>query len=154
MKIAFAGGGSGGHFYPIIAVAQQIQEQVSKNKLLEPKLYYFAPEPYDKKLLFELNIKFVHITAGKMRKYFSVKNFFDFFKTGIGIMGALWSILMIFPDVIFSTGSYASFPVLFAARIFGIPVLIHESDSTPGKANKWAAKFAKKISVSPNNAVN
>jgi len=153
MKIGFVGGGSGGHFYPIIAVAQKIQEYVHREKLLEPQLYYFAPHIYDKKALFDNNIKFIPISAGKLRRYHSIKNFFDLFKTLWGVIKAFWRVLVIFPDIIFSTGSYTSFPVLLAARLLRIPVIIHESDAFPGRANAWAAKFAKKISVSFSEAL-
>lgn len=153
MKIGFTGGGSGGHFYPIIAVAQRIHEFVEQEKLLEPELIYFAPTPYDKKALFDQGIRFVPISAGKIRRYFSLKNIIDLCKTGWGSIYAFWRVLFIFPDVIFSTGSYVSFPTLLAARLFKIPVVIHESDTTPGRANAWAAKFATKIGVSFKEAV-
>lgn len=148
MKIMFTGGGSGGHFYPIVAVARALQEQSRALKLLEPELYFAAPSPYDKKILFDTNITYLSVSSGKMRRYFSVLNFFDFFKTGWGIIKALWRVLLIFPDVIFGKGGYGSFPVLFAAKIFRIPVIIHESDSVPGRVNSWAKKFAKKVAIS------
>lgn len=148
MKILFTGGGSGGHFYPIIAVAEEINKIVKERKLLQPKLYFLSPEPFDEKLLFENNIIFKKNPAGKLRRYFSIKNFFDIFKTGFGVIKATFQVFFIFPDVIFSKGSYASFPTVLASRLFRIPLIIHESDSTPGKVNKWAGKFATKVAVS------
>lgn len=148
MKILFTGGGSGGHFYPIIAVAEAIQELVRERRLLEPTLYFAAPDPYDKKVLFDQHIQFVQISAGKTRRYFSLLNVVDIFKIGWGIITATIRLLFIFPDVVFGKGGYGSFPTLFAARILGIPVIIHESDSTPGRVNAWAGKFAKKIAIS------
>lgn len=148
MKIVFTGGGTGGHFYPIIAVAEEINNQIREQKLVPPKFYYFAPDPYNEKLLYENNITFVKISAGKLRRYFSLNNFTDGIKTFLGIFGALWKLYRIYPDVIFSKGAYASFPTLFAARLLGIPVIIHESDSHPGKVNLWSAKFARRIAIS------
>ncbi len=148
MKIVFTGGGTGGHFYPIIAVAEEINNQIREQKLVQPKLYYFAPDPYNEKLLYENNITFVKVSAGKMRRYFSLKNFTDGVKTFFGILGAFWKLYRIYPDVIFSKGAYASFPTLFAARFLGIPVIIHESDSHPGKVNLWSAKFARRVAIS------
>lgn len=148
MKIVLTGGGTGGHFYPLIAVAQELHKQAKEQKLLNIKIYYMAPEPYNKSLLFENSITFVMVPAGKRRMYFSVLNFIDFFKTGFGIIIAIWKVFRIFPDVIFSKGGYVSFPILIAARFFGIPVVIHESDSVPGRVNRWAGKFAKKIAIS------
>ncbi len=152
MRIVLTGGGSGGHFYPIIAVAQAIRKVARENKLLDPDLYYFAPAEYDKGLLFEYNIKWVPVSAGKIRRYFSLQNFFDLFKTVNGIVQALRKLYKIYPDVVFGKGGYVSFPVLVAARLLRIPVVIHESDSVPGKANLWAGKFAEKVAVSYSEA--
>lgn len=148
MKILFTGGGSGGHFYPIIAVAEEINKIIERDHLLNAQLYFAAPDPYNRALLQENGIMFKRVSAGKMRRYFSLLNFLDMFKTGAGILRAGLLLYAIFPDVIFSKGGYASFPILFAARLFGIPVVIHESDSVPGKTNVWAGKFAQRIAVS------
>ena len=148
MKIAFTGGGTGGHFYPIIAVAQKVNQIIDNEKIIGAKLYYISDSPYDKEMLFENGLLYEEIAAGKMRTYFSLKNFFDFFKTFLGIINALYKMFSIYPDVVFGKGGYASFPALFAARVLGIPVVIHESDSAPGRVNKWAGHFAKRIAVS------
>jgi UDP-N-acetylglucosamine--N-acetylmuramyl-(pentapeptide) pyrophosphoryl-undecaprenol N-acetylglucosamine transferase len=148
MKIVLTGGGTGGHFYPIIAVAEAIHEVIAERKLLEPELIYMAPHPYDEHSLFESDIRFVAIPAGKRRGYRSWLNVLDTFRMGWGVLWALWRIYTIFPDVVFAKGGYASFPVLVAARFFGIPVVIHESDSVPGRVSAWAGKFAKRIAVS------
>lgn len=148
MKILFTGGGSGGHFYPIIAVAEAINDAVRERKLLEPKLYYAAPEPYDNELLIANGITFVPTAAGKLRNYFSILNFFDFFKTGWGVFRSILRIFFLYPDVVFGTGGYASFPTLLAAKLFRIPVVIYATDAEPSRVNRWAGKFAKKIAVS------
>lgn len=148
MKILFAGGGTGGHFYPIIAVAQAINDKVKEKKLIPPKLYFMSPTKYNARALFDNEIEFIPVPAGKIRRYFSLLNFTDLFKTIYGVLTAIIKLYSIYPDVVFAKGGYASFPALFAARLLQIPVIIHESDSTPGRVNKWAAKFAKKIAVS------
>lgn len=148
MKIAFTGGGTGGHFYPIIAVAQKTNQILTEEKILGAQLYYISTEPYDRQALFENNLIFEEIETGKLRVYFSFKNFFDVFKTIFGIVKGLIKIFSIYPDVIFSKGGYASFPTVFAARILRIPLIIHESDAAPGRANLWASKFAYKIAIS------
>ncbi len=152
MKIVFTGGGSGGHFYPIIAVAEAVHKVVDREKILALELYYYSDAPYDKEALFENGIRFREISAGKRRLYSSAQNFFDLFKTGFGVLQALGSLFFLYPDVVFSKGGYASFPVLVAARILGIPVVIHESDTVPGRVNKWAGGFAKEIAVSYDEA--
>ncbi|MDD5318939.1 MAG: UDP-N-acetylglucosamine--N-acetylmuramyl-(pentapeptide) pyrophosphoryl-undecaprenol N-acetylglucosamine transferase [Candidatus Pacebacteria bacterium] len=148
MKILFTGGGTGGHFYPIIAIAEQIQEITKEQKLIAPKLYYMAPNPYNAKELFDHEINFVPVSAGKLRRYFSVQNFFDLFKTGFGVISAILKIFFIFPDVIFSKGGFVSVPPLVAGRLLGIPIVMHESDSVPGRVSAWAGKFATRIALS------
>ncbi|MBM2817749.1 MAG: UDP-N-acetylglucosamine--N-acetylmuramyl-(pentapeptide) pyrophosphoryl-UDP N-acetylglucosamine [Parcubacteria group bacterium] len=148
MKILLTGGGSGGHFYPIIAVSEEINRIIKDERLIAPQMFFMSDSSYDPGALIENNISFVRIRSGKMRKYFSILNLFDVIKTFIGIISALIKVYGIFPDVVFSKGAYASFPVLVAARILRIPVIIHESDSAPGRVNKWSGKFAEKIAVS------
>ncbi len=148
MKIVFTGGGTGGHFYPIIAVAESIQKIAKQKKLITPEMYFFAPSPYNPGLLYEYGIKYKKVAAGKRRRYFSLLNFTDIFKTGWGILSALLDLFDIYPDVIFSKGGYGSFPTLVAARLLRVPIFIHESDSAPGRVNKWAGKFAARVALS------
>ncbi len=152
MKIVCTGGGSGGHFYPIIAVAESLVSKAKKKKIIPPKLYYFAPSKYNPRALFDNEIEFVGVPAGKVRRYFSIFNLTDTVKTATGIVRATLALFSVYPDVVFGKGGYASFPTLFAARLLRIPVVIHESDSTPGRVNSWAAKFAKYIAISYPNA--
>jgi len=148
MKILLTGGGTGGHFYPLIAVAESINELVKKENLLKPEMFFMADSPYDEEALVQNEIKFIKISTGKMRRYFSILNVIDIFKTITGIISAIFKLFSLYPDVIFSKGAYNSFPVLVAARILRIPVIIHESDSVPGRTNLWSGKFAKKIAIS------
>ncbi|MEK7539550.1 MAG: UDP-N-acetylglucosamine--N-acetylmuramyl-(pentapeptide) pyrophosphoryl-undecaprenol N-acetylglucosamine transferase [Patescibacteria group bacterium] len=148
MKIVFTGGGTGGHFYPIIAVVQKVNQIIDHEKILGAKLYYISDSPYDKEMLFENNLLYEKINTGKMRTYFSLKNFFDILKIFFGVLNAIFKMFSIYPDVVFGKGGYASFPTILAARILRIPVVIHESDSVPGRVNKWVGYFAKKIAVS------
>ncbi|MES2436927.1 MAG: UDP-N-acetylglucosamine--N-acetylmuramyl-(pentapeptide) pyrophosphoryl-undecaprenol N-acetylglucosamine transferase [Patescibacteria group bacterium] len=148
MKILLTGGGSGGHFYPVIAVAQAINQIAKEEKLAEVHLFYMAPQPYDRELLFENKMTFVPCAAGKSRRYFSLLNYLDMFKTAWGAFKAVWKLFWIYPDVVFGKGGYVSFPALFAARFLRIPVVIHESDSVPGRVNAWAGKFAQRVAVS------
>ncbi|HVM59131.1 MAG TPA: UDP-N-acetylglucosamine--N-acetylmuramyl-(pentapeptide) pyrophosphoryl-undecaprenol N-acetylglucosamine transferase [Candidatus Paceibacterota bacterium] len=148
MTIAFTGGGTGGHFYPIIAVAEAIQDLVRERRLVAPKLYFLAPAPFEEQALFDNGIGFIRIPAGKMRRYFSLGNLSGTFTTLVGIIAAVFALFRIYPDVVFSKGGYGSVPTVLAARILGIPVIIHESDAKPGRANLLASKFAKKIAIS------
>lgn len=152
MKIVFTGGGSGGHFYPVIAVAQEINAIVREQKLLAPKLYYIGPSPYDAKALYENGIIFRQSPAGKVRRYFSLLNVLDVFKTALGIVKSIFQLFFIYPDVVFGKGGYASFPTLFAARLLRLPIIIHEGDAVPGRVNLWAGGFAKRIAISYSEA--
>jgi len=148
MKILLIGGGTGGHFYPLIAIAEELNRISDEQKIANFKLYYMADVPYNQKELDEQFITFIPITAGKLRVYFSIQNFVDMFKTAVGTVGATFKLFSLYPDVIISKGGYAAFPVLVAARILRIPVIIHESDTVPGRVNKWSGKFARKVALS------
>lgn len=148
MKIVFTGGQTGGHFYPIISVAQELRKIIREDHLIEPQMYFVAPDPYNRGILFDNNITYRRVMSGKQRIYPSFLNFIDKFKIAFGIMEAIWKIFWIYPDVVFSKGGYGSVPVVFAAKFWRIPIIIHESDSAPGRANAWASKFAKKVAVS------
>ncbi|MBV9349890.1 MAG: UDP-N-acetylglucosamine--N-acetylmuramyl-(pentapeptide) pyrophosphoryl-undecaprenol N-acetylglucosamine transferase [Patescibacteria group bacterium] len=152
MKIVFTGGGTGGHFYPIIAVAEGIHAIVKEQRLLPPQLYFYGPAALDERALYENGITFVKTPAGKMRRYFSLLNFFDLFKTAYGFLQTLLMLYRLFPDVVFSKGGYGSIPTVAAAHLLGIPVIIHDSDAIPGRATLAAAKYAKKIAVSYDEA--
>ncbi|MCA9365474.1 UDP-N-acetylglucosamine--N-acetylmuramyl-(pentapeptide) pyrophosphoryl-undecaprenol N-acetylglucosamine transferase [Candidatus Kaiserbacteria bacterium] len=143
MRIALVGGGTGGHFYPLIAVVEAIKKE-------DPNVdfYYIGPNAYRKDILDEYNINFVKCPAGKLRLYSSIQNTLDLFRVIGGVLVAWYKLYILMPDVIFSKGGYTSVPVLMMARFYRIPVVIHESDSVPGRANKMAKKFAKYIAIS------
>ena len=157
MKILMTGGATGGHFYPIIAVTEDIREICRKEKILEPEIIFMSPTPYNPKELFDHEIRYVQVPAGKRRVgatgMSKVLNVIDIFKMGWGCIVALFKVYSIFPDVVFAKGGYPSFPPLLAARILGIPVIIHESDSVPGRVNAWAGKFAQRIALSYKEAI-
>lgn len=148
MTIVFTGGGTGGHFYPIIAIAEAMKDLVREKHLIEPKLYFMSPAPFDEKALFENGISYIRTPAGKVRRYSSVQNFTGYFITIFGTISALFTLFRLYPDIVMSKGGYGSVPTTLAARILGIPVIIHESDAKPGRANLFAAKWAKKIAIS------
>ncbi len=148
MKILFTGGSTGGHFYPLIAVAEAVRERASDRKIIAPRMYFMSPTRYNPRALYDNEIEFLKVPAGKIRRYFSFLNFVDLFKTFFGIIVAIIKMYEVYPDVVFGKGGYGSFPALVAAKFLRIPVIIHESDSKPGRVNSWAGKFAQKIAVS------
>lgn len=148
MKVVFTGGGTGGHFYPLIAVAEELNKIIDTEAIADSKLYFFAPEPYDPATLAKERIEYKEIQAGKQRVYFSPKNISDWFVTLGGIMRAILALYAIYPDVVFSKGGYGAFPTVIAARFLGIPVIVHESDSAPGRVNLITGKFAQYVALS------
>ena len=144
MKIVFTGGGTGGHFYPIIAVAEKVNKIIDDEHILGAKLYYFSDSPYDKEMLAQNGLFYEEINSGKMRTYFSFQNFSDIFKT---FFGPLMRFLKCFPFIrmlFLVKADMLLFRRIFAARILRIPVVIHESDSAPGRVNKWAGSILPK----------
>lgn len=148
MKIVFTGGGTGGHFYPIIAIAEELKAAIKDRHVIEPELYFFGPNAFDDRALFENGIAFVQTPAGKIRRYFSFLNFFDGIQTLVGIIKTAFALYRLYPDVVFSKGGYGSVPTLIAAKLLRIPVVIHDSDAVPGRATLMAAPFARKIGIS------
>ena len=92
MKIVLTGGGTGGHFYPLIAVAEEIFALALERHMIEPQLFYIGPEPFDKLALQEHNIVFIQSPAGKLRRYASILNVFDFVKTFFGIIKSVFQL--------------------------------------------------------------
>lgn len=147
MKIVFTGGGTGGHVYPLIAIAREINRLSPQKKI---KLYYVGPK-HELNLILLSQEGFIvkTITAGKIRRYFSFQNIIDvLFKIPFGILQSLFMMLLINPDLVFSKGGSGSFVVVFAANIFNIPIFLHESDVAPGLSNQRASNWAKKIFIS------
>lgn len=155
MRIGLTGGGTGGHFYPHIAVAEAIEDLCVKKNLIEPELYYIGPQPFDKLALAEHDIVYMSSPAGKVRRYASILNILGAFSTFAGIIESIFKLFSLYPDVIFSTGGYAAYPTLWAARILAIPVVIYDADAKPGRVSLWSSKFAKWIAVAhPDAATN
>ncbi|MFC1644625.1 undecaprenyldiphospho-muramoylpentapeptide beta-N-acetylglucosaminyltransferase [Patescibacteria group bacterium] len=145
MRIVLTGGGTGGHIYPLVAVSREIKNRYGS----DVEFLFIGPNgEMEKRAMDEESIKSKKILAGKMRRYFSPGNFTDFFKVPIGIIQSLVLLLVYMPDVVFSKGGYASFPVVFAAWVYRIPILTHESDSIPGLANRIIGKFSNRVAIS------
>jgi UDP-N-acetylglucosamine--N-acetylmuramyl-(pentapeptide) pyrophosphoryl-undecaprenol N-acetylglucosamine transferase len=147
MRVLFTAGGSGGHFYPLMSVADAVIKEAEKENVSELELYYVSDAPYSVKDLKKRNIKFHKISTGKRRLYSSFQNFLDLFRIFFASIHAFFYIFFVYPDVIFTNGSYAAFPTLFAAKILRIPVMVHASDTVPSRVVLFGAKFAKRISV-------
>lgn len=146
MKIIFTGGGTAGHIFPILAIIRELRSNYSDPDL---ELYYFGPKDNQTELLLSVEkVKIKRIPSGKLRRYFSLRNFYDFFKTPCGIIKATFLFFFLAPDLVFSKGGYGSFPTAFAARLLRVPIFIHESDAVAGLATKMESKWAVEIFTS------
>lgn len=147
MRVVFAGGGSGGHVYPLLAVAEALKMKAQKQGI-ELELFYVGPSDHSRELFTSSGVTVAPILAGKIRRYFSIANLFDIPKFLIGSIQAMAKIFSLMPDAVFSKGGTGAFPVVFASWFFRIPVIIHESDAVPGMNNSISSIFAKKILLS------
>ena len=147
MKIVLTGGGTGGLIIPLITVAKKIKEKVGESMAVE--FLFIGPKgKLEEKLMAQAGIPTKSIQVGKMRRYFSIHNFVDFFRVPVGVVQTLWYLLANMPDAIFSKGGYASVPVVLVGWLYRIPILIHESDSVPGATNDMLGKFSTRVAVS------
>lgn len=147
MRILFTAGGSGGHVFPIIAVIRELKQIAEEERILDLELFYMGPEDFGQEQLRAEDVLIVPIMAGKIRHYASFQNFMDLFRIIGGTFQAIWNTFLITPDVVFSKGGYGAFPAVVAAVVLRIPLIIHESDSVPGKVNTFAGHFAKRIGI-------
>jgi UDP-N-acetylglucosamine--N-acetylmuramyl-(pentapeptide) pyrophosphoryl-undecaprenol N-acetylglucosamine transferase len=138
-KIVLTGGGTAGHVTPNIALIPFLKEAGYDIS------YIGSYNGIEKKLIEELNIPYYGISTGKFRRYFDIKNLTDPFRVLRGMSQARKLMKKLRPDVVFSKGGFVAVPVVRGAGKCHIPAIIHESDMTPGLANKLCAKYATKI---------
>ena len=137
--IVLTGGGTAGHVTPNIAMIPALREAGYKIS------YIGSYDGIEKKLIEELDIPYYGISSGKLRRYFDVKNFTDPFRVLKGFHEAKKLLKQLKPDIIFSKGGFVTVPVVIAAKKCTIPAIIHESDMTPGLANKLCIPSAVKV---------
>ncbi|MCY6959406.1 undecaprenyldiphospho-muramoylpentapeptide beta-N-acetylglucosaminyltransferase [Clostridium brassicae] len=141
LKIIMTGGGSAGHVTPNLALVPRLEE-------LGYEIQYIGTKDgIERKIIEEEKIKYHIISSGKLRRYFDIKNFSDPFKVLKGVIEAKNIIKREKPTVVFSKGGFVSVPVVIGAYLNKVPVIVHESDMTPGLANKISAPFCTKVCV-------
>ncbi len=138
-RIILTGGGTAGHVTPNMALVPSLRKA---NYDIQ---YIGSYKGIEKKLIEEMGIPYHGISSGKLRRYFDPKNFSDPFKVVKGYLEASHLIRKLQPNIVFSKGGFVSVPVVLAAKRRHIPVIIHESDLTPGLANKIAIPAATKV---------
>lgn len=138
-KIILTGGGTAGHVTPNLALIPSLRELGYEIR------YIGSYEGMERKLIEQADIPYDGISSGKLRRYFDRKNFSDPFRVVKGYTEALKLMKKYRPDVVFSKGGFVAVPVVLAAKHYKIPVIIHESDMTPGLANKLCIPSASKV---------
>ena len=138
-KIILTGGGTAGHVTPNLALLPSLKEA-------DYEIHYIGSyNGIERKLIENAGIPYDGISSGKLRRYFDLKNFSDPVRVLKGYAEARKLIKKYKPDVVFSKGGFVSVPVVLAAKHYKVPVIIHESDMTPGLANKICIPSAKKV---------
>jgi UDP-N-acetylglucosamine--N-acetylmuramyl-(pentapeptide) pyrophosphoryl-undecaprenol N-acetylglucosamine transferase len=146
-RVVLTGGGSGGHIYPLLAVAEALQKRLDELKA-PVEFIYLGPKDAYSALLSARGISVQPIASGKLRRYFSADNFLDAPKFVIGFLQALFKLFFIMPDVVFSKGGTGALPVVVAAWFYRIPIAIHDSDAQPGLTNVTSGRFATRVFLS------
>ena len=147
-KIIMTGGGTAGHVTPNLALVPSLEKAGFEIK------YIGSKDGIEKEIIESNRIPYYGISSGKLRRYFDIKNFTDPFKVLKGVMEAKKILSKEKPDVVFSKGGFVAVPVVIAASIKKIPVVAHESDITPGLANKLSAPFCDKLCVTFRESLN
>lgn len=140
-KIVLTGGGSAGHVTPNLALVPRLRSLDYEIK------YIGSKEGIEKEIIEKEGLPYYGISSGKLRRYFDIKNFTDPFKVIVGIKDAFNILKKEKPNIVFSKGGFVAVPVVVAAKLRGIPVVCHESDMTPGLANKLSTPYATKVCV-------
>ncbi|MDR0330770.1 MAG: undecaprenyldiphospho-muramoylpentapeptide beta-N-acetylglucosaminyltransferase [Chitinispirillales bacterium] len=141
-KILLTGGGTAGHVTPNIALISGLIGMGFEAH------YVGTRGGMERGLIDKAGIPYHCISAGKLRRYFDFRNFTDMFRIALGFFQALALLIKLRPKILFSKGGFVSCPVVWAAWVCGVPVVIHESDITPGLANRLSIPFAKKVCFS------
>ncbi len=137
--IVLTGGGTAGHVTPNLALIPELK------KAGYNVIYIGTENGMERGLVEKTGVEYHYVSTGKLRRYMSKDNFTDMFKVVKGIGEAKKLIKRLKPDIVFSKGGFVAVPVVLGAKFNGVPVIAHESDMTPGLANKIAMPFAKKI---------
>lgn len=160
MKIVAAGGGSGGHVTPVLAVLRTLREHDAHLEVCFVTDSKFGRQAEDIMSHSGLDVSVKQIHAGKFRRYHRVsvwrqladlptlwKNARDLFVTLVGFVQSLWLLFRLKPDVVFTKGGFVCVPLGLAAKVFGIPLVIHDSDAHPGLANRILSRWATTIAT-------
>jgi UDP-N-acetylglucosamine--N-acetylmuramyl-(pentapeptide) pyrophosphoryl-undecaprenol N-acetylglucosamine transferase len=152
LRLLLTGGGTGGHIYPLVIIKKEIQQYCEEHEIILDARYFGDAGAFET-YLNNNGIKTTYVTSSKLRRYFSLLNFLDFFKFFWGIISAIFKLFWFMPDVVFSKGGPGALAVIYAARFYRIPVVIHESDAVAGVTSRASAKHAEIVEVAFEEAI-
>ncbi len=143
-KIIFTGGGSGGHVVPALTLIDHIDSKTYD------VIYFGSYQGVESKLTKGKVSRYIPVLTGKLRRYFSIQNFIDIFKLGLGLVQSFIYLLILraSSNTVISMGGFVSVPIVICAKILGYRIFVHEQTSRVGLANKIASKFAKNVFIS------
>jgi UDP-N-acetylglucosamine--N-acetylmuramyl-(pentapeptide) pyrophosphoryl-undecaprenol N-acetylglucosamine transferase len=143
IKAVFTGGGTGGHVYPGLAV---IEALIESGAYKPSEIAWIGNKKgIERRIIEKAGYNFISIPAGKLRRYFSLKNFTDIFKVIGGVFKSFFVLARLKPDFVFSKGGFVTVPPILAARVLRIRCATHESDATPGLATKINSRFVNMV---------
>ena len=149
MRILISGGGTGGHIYPALSVATQLQQQYQAEIL-----YLGSDDGLETELAPKAGFRFASVKAGKLRRYLSWKTLVGVARVPLGMLEAVKIVRDFRPDVIFTSGGYVAVPAGLAAYLNGVPLVMHQQDVPPNLSNKLIGPLAKRISVAFADSLN
>jgi len=152
VKICYTGGGTAGHIIPALVVADALRAELASEKLPLDAFWIGSKDESEQALIRAAGIRCYGIPSGKLRRYFSMKNFTDVFRIMGGVFRSLTILRKERPDVLFSKGGFVSVPPVMAAWLLRIPAITHESDASVGLATRINARFVSKVCVSSADA--
>lgn len=150
-RIILTGGGTGGHIFPLIAVAEELKNE-ARQKGIDLGLELLGDGQIFLELARQSGLVFHRVISPKWRRYLSFRNFTDLLKLPLGFLQALFYVWRFMPDIIFAKGGYASLLPSLIAKLMFIPLVIHETDAVPGATNVFLSRFSRKIFIAMENA--
>lgn len=154
MRILVTGGGSSGHISPALAVIAAVNELAANDQCPPVQwLYLGGKRGLEEKLVAAAGVPFFGVETGKLRRYVSRENLTDLGRIPVGVAQSLKQVRSFHPDAVFATGGYVAVPPVMAARMLGVPILIHEQTVQIGLANRITARCATRIAVAFESAL-